>query len=156
MRIAERHRENKKFNRAAATLARVDPAFKNVSNLISELKAEQLMFEQTEVKRKNNALLTQGKQLFKQGNYLDALDTFLKIDPNSEEAARAISATKQKLQIAAEFHFKEGIKLFMKEKLDEANFGMAKNAENWRRITRMPWPQIEKAQNLLTKIREIN
>lgn len=155
LKIAEEQREENRYGEAVATLAQVDPSFKNVSELVSELKQEQLLFEKTEEKRKNSALLSLGNQLFNQGNYLDALHTFLKIDPNSAEAARAITETRQKLQIAAEFHFKEGVKFFVEEKLGEA-------ISEWRKTLELApdhpnaLASIEKAQNLLQKIKEIN
>ena len=155
LRIAEKQREGNQYHKAITTLSQVDPSFKNVSDLIRTFREEQLAFEKTEENRKNSALLSQGKQLFNQGDYLAALHTFLKINPNSAEVARAITDTRQKLQIAAEFHFKEGVKLFVEERLGEA-------ISEWQKTLELApdYPNalasIEKAQNLLNKIKEIN
>ena len=155
IKIAEKQREGKRFEEAVATLSQVDPFFKNVSPEIEEIQEEQLVFEKTEGKRKNRELLSRGKELFNRGDYLEALHTFLKIDPNSAEAAQAIADTRQKLQIAAEFHFKEGVKFFVEDRLGEA-------ISEWRKTLELApnhpnaLASIEKAQNLLQKIKEIN
>jgi tetratricopeptide (TPR) repeat protein len=155
LRRAKELQDRDRFEEAINSLKQVDPAFKNVKPIIAEIREKQAEETEKETIMANSDLLQRGKKLFAQGRYSEALETYLQIAPHYSGREKAVAEVKEKLQIQADFHFKKGVKYFVEEDLVAAISEWEKtilldpghvNAIN----------SIEKARNLLQKVKEIN
>ncbi len=155
VRLAERYRDEERYDEAIATLTRVDPAFKNVSPLVKQVRTEQRQKVERDRLQANAALFRRGQELAVQGDYLEALATFLQVDSTHEGIQRAIADVKQQLAVKAEEQFKHGVKLFVEEDLTGA-------IAAWERALRLDpnhtnaSDSLEKARRLLQRVKEIN
>jgi len=155
LRRAEELQARDRFEEAINSLKQVDPPFKNVKPIIAEIREKQEEEAEKEAILTNSDLFQSGKKLFAEGRYMEALETYLQIDPDYRGREKALADVREKLQIQAEFHFKEGVNFFVEEDLAAAISEWEKtilldpghlNAIN----------SIEKARNLLQKVKEIN
>jgi len=158
LRRAEESQAESRFEEAILALKQVDPAFRKVKKLIKEIRQKQA--EQAEQVEKNtilanSELFQRGMNFYADGRYLEAREVYLQIDSNYEEVEKGLADVQEKLNIQAEFHFKEGIKFFVEEDLTGAISEWEKtillNPSHLDAIN-----SIEKARNLLQKVKEIN
>ena len=151
LKIAEKQRSDSKFDAAVRTLSMVDPSFKNIKSLVENIKKQQ----QEETRLANTSLFESGQRYYAKNDYLKALDAFLQVAPHYDGVQKAIIETRQKMQIEADFHFKEGVKLFVEEKLTAA-------IAEWQKTLKLSpdhpdaITSIEKARKLLEKVQKIN
>jgi tetratricopeptide (TPR) repeat protein len=155
VRLAERYRDEERYEEAIATLTRVDSAFKNVSPLIEQVRTEQRQKVVRDRLQANAALFRHGQELAAQEDYPAALEMFLQVDSTHDGVQRAIADVKQKLAAQAEEQFKHGVKLFVEENLAGA-------IAAWEKALRLDpnhtnaLDSLEKARRLLQRVKEIN
>lgn len=118
--LARQQREEQQFEQAIETLSRVNPHFKNVKELILEIREEQKENLDGSKILANAALFRQGERLATQGRHLEALTAFLQVDSTHDGVQQAIAEVKAELKIKAEGHFKEGVRFFVEENLTAA------------------------------------
>ncbi len=153
--LAERFRDEQRYDEAIAMLNRVDPAFKNVSSLIEQLGQEQRQKMERDRLQANAELFRRGEQLAARGHYLEALETFLQVDSTHDGIQWAIADVKKQLAAQAEEQFKQGVKSFVEEDLVGA-------IAAWERALRFDpnhtnaADSLQKALRLLERVREIN
>lgn len=153
--LADRLRDKQRYDEAIATLTRVDPAFKNVSPLIEQLRQEQRRKMESDRLQANVELFRRGEQLAARGDYLEALATFLQVDSTYDGVQRAIAGVKKQLAAQAEEQFKQGVKLFVEEDLSGAIAAWEKALRFDPNHTNAA-DSLEKARRLLERVREIN
>ena len=152
--LAKNLQDDGHFNAAIATLSRVDRCFKNVTKQVEAIRTEQNKKYAEYQLLSDDALIEKGKMLYVSGHYLDALEVYSRIDHQSLERDKAIAAVKEKLDVEAENHFKEGIKYFVEEKLTTAiNEWKRTLVYNPHHVNAMR--SIEKSRQLLEKLKEI-
>ncbi len=152
--LAKNLQDDGHFNAAIATLSRVDRRFKNVTKQVEAIRREQNKKYAEYQLLSDDALIEKGNMLYVSGHYLDAVEVYSRIDHQSLERDKAIAAVKEKLDIEAENHFKEGIKYFVEEKLTTAiNEWKRTLVYNPHHVNAMR--SIEKSRQLLEKLKEI-
>ena len=155
VRIGKKQRDGERYEEAIATLSRVDPAFKNVTKNIEEireLQRDKLMQDALQV---NTELYQKGEMLYAQGRYLEALEMFRKVDPDFEKIEEVVSDSRVKLMEQADIHYKEGVKLFIADNLASAIIEWEKTLQ-FNPGHRKAMTYIVKARQLLEKFEAIN
>jgi len=153
--LAERFRDEQRYDEAIATLNRVNPAFKNVSPLIEQLGQEQRQKMERDRLQANVELFRRGEQLAARGRYLEALEAFLQVDSTHDGIQRAIAGVKKQLVVQAEEQFKQGVKFFVEEDLVGAIAAWEKALRFDPNHTNAA-DSLQKALRLLERVREIN
>ncbi len=154
LRHAETLQAQSRYNDAIAALNQVTPSFKNVQKDVEEIR--QLQEDQAEKVDflANAELFEQGKKLYAEGKYLEALDAYRRIQGSYQGLDKAVLRVSEKLKMQAEMHYKNGVKFFVEEDLTAA-------ISEWETALQLDpgnsnaLNSIEKAQNLLQKVKEI-
>ncbi len=155
LRYAEVLQAGTRHSDAIAVLQQVSPSFKNVRKNIEEIRQQQKEQTEKEAMGTNRALFQQGKKLFAEGKYLEALNSYRQINGSYEGLDSAVKQVTEKLKMQAEMHYKKGVKFFVEEDLTAAisewETAVKLDPENSNALN-----SIEKARDLLQKVKEIN
>jgi tetratricopeptide (TPR) repeat protein len=154
LKLASIQQEQKDYKGAIASLSQVDPSFKNVKKEIGEVrKLLNASVVNAEI-NKNIDLLQRGRELCSEGKYLAAREALEAVDPQYEDRDKLLAQVDTQLKVQAENHYKIGVSLFVEEKLQAA-------INEWEKTLELnphhphAAQSIEKARNLLKKLREI-
>lgn len=155
LKLAELQKAAKKYDEAVQSLSSVDPSFKNVKAEIKDIQVLQQEKLAQDMMLANYQLVRQGDELYRQGDYLGAQKVFQQLDPQYDGREHKLAQVREQLRRQSEDHFKEGVTLFVEEKLASA-------IREWERALEYNpnHPQalgsIEKARKLLEKVSRIN
>ncbi|WP_136797925.1 hypothetical protein [Desulfosediminicola ganghwensis] len=155
LKLAEIQIAEQKYGEAVASLSNVDPSFKNVKKElmeVQELQQEKMVWDKI---LEDYELVRQGEDLYRQGEFLEALKVFEQVDPQYAGREQMLAQVREQLRRQAENHFKEGVTLFVEEKLSSA-------IKEWERALEYnpnhpeALSSIEKARKLMEKVSRIN
>lgn len=155
LKVAEIQKAERRYDEAVQALSSVDPAFRNVKEEIEEIQVLKQEKMGRDMVLKNFQLARQGEELYRQGEYLEALKVYQQIDPQHAGREEKLAQVREQLRRQSESHFKEGVTLFVEEKLASA-------IQEWERALELnpnhpeALGSIEKARKLLEKVSRIN
>ena len=155
LKISSQQVTDHKFDQAISTLEQVDPNFKNLKDDIAEIRQlkEEYLQENAQLTYKRHYM--EGIKKYRNGDYLSAIESFQQVAPDYEGIAETIIMVENKIKQEAESHFKEGVKLFVEERLEDA-------ITEWEKALKLDpnhanaLSSVEKARHLLEKVNKIN
>lgn len=156
LKLAEIQKAEQRYDEAIQSLSSVDPAFRNVKKEIKEIQALHQEKMTRDMILKNFQLVQQGEELYRQRKFLEALKVFQQVDPQQHAGIELkLAQVREQLRHQAENHFKEGVTLFVEEKLASAIL-------EWERTLELnpnhpeALSSIIKARKLMEKVSRIN
>lgn len=118
--LAERLIRERRYPEAIAMLRKIDPRFRNVKKRIQEIESLQMSLSAADTENKNADHYRRGRDLFKQGRYIEALGAFETVDPVYADVQDRIAEIRALVKQQSEIHYRNGVKCFLNENLEEA------------------------------------
>lgn len=153
--LAEELEKKQKYESAIELLEKIDPKFKSVKNRIQHIRDILARKREAVTENKNATHYQAGLNFLDQKQYLKALEALEKVELSYGDVKMKLAELKELMTAESEMHYRNGVKFFLDEKLEEAigewEIALALAPENVK-----AQKDIDNAKQLLKKINEIN